>query len=263
MKWRGIFRWIVIILAEDCLGFGAAEPVDESRCSFGVRRIFKDRRVVDERLRSIRFSAKSKRHVRMLRAHVLAAEIDFRRQRHVRQIERARLDLVSGRGVQFAALQARHDGWLGEYLLLIDGGAKNFLHQIGLLVRLGGKHDGEDNVAALRVGDGIGAAKAQAGPQQDLPHIFFAFGGSVKAGSESAFGAVSNHHLRMRDGLRGTSLAGAQHGEHRAGSDRDKNVGANAAAGDQLRQRARSLGATVEFELESLRRCGFQRAFHH
>src|SRR6478752_8319509 len=74
---RSVSRGTIVILEEDCLRFLTFKPVDESRCAFGVRRIFKDRRVVDERLRSIQFSAKSKRHVRMLRAHVLAAEIDF------------------------------------------------------------------------------------------------------------------------------------------------------------------------------------------
>ena len=61
---------------------------------------------------------------------------------------------------------------------------------------------------------------------------------AVRLGAIPALRAIGNHHFRVGDRLSDGGFAGAQHREHWTRRDGDKNVGANAAAGDQLRQRA-------------------------
>ena len=167
-------RRIIVVAAEDSLGFRAGEPLDESCCGIFVGRIFQCGGVIDQRLRLVGFAVHSQADFRMIGMDVLSAQIDFRRQRDIRQIERAGLDLVRRRCVQFAALQSRHHRGLSKDLLRVDGGAKNLCRNAGKAQEFFSQHQGENNVAALRISDRIGATKAQAGLQQNLPQIFFA-----------------------------------------------------------------------------------------
>ena len=92
----------------------------------------------------------------------VARQVDFHGQRDVRQPESGGLDLVSRGGIQFAALETRLDGRLGEDLLGVEVRAEHAPRQIRLVVEPRRQLHDEDDVAALGIGDRVGAAEAQA-----------------------------------------------------------------------------------------------------
>src|SRR5438270_5627190 len=165
----GSARRTIVVAAEDSLRFRAGEPFDKRCCGVFVGRVLQRGGIEDQRLRLISFAIHSQGDLRMIGVDSLSAQIDFWLQSYEGQIERAGLNFVRRSRVEFTTLQSRLHRGLSEYLLRVDGGTKNFHSETGLLQEFLSQHQRKNNVAALRIGDGIGAPETQAGFLQDLP----------------------------------------------------------------------------------------------
>src|SRR5215472_8920614 len=137
----------------------------------------------------------------MVGVNILAAQIDLLRQTNIGKVEWTGLDFVSGRSIQFAALQSRLHSRLRENLLLVDGWAQDLLNQIRLVVQSCRQHRGEDNVAPLRIANRIGASKANPGLLKDFPPVTLAISGGFELPGKPALRTVGDNHFRLRDGL--------------------------------------------------------------
>src|SRR5215472_7919130 len=132
----------------------------------------------------------------MVGVNILAAQIDLLRQTNIGKVEWTGLDFVSGRSIQFAALQSYLHCRLRKNLLLVDGGAENPLNKIRLLVQFCRQHRGEDNVAPLRIAHRIGAPKANLGLLKDFPPVTLAITSGFELRSKAAPRTVGDYHFR-------------------------------------------------------------------
>src|ERR1700704_2931318 len=91
-KGRRISWRVVAEAAEDGLGFCAFEPLHESGRAFGVSRVLDGGGIVDKRLRLPGLASDFQNDIGMLVVDILPAQVNFLRQRDVRQMKWRGLD---------------------------------------------------------------------------------------------------------------------------------------------------------------------------
>src|SRR6185437_6539086 len=83
---RSIARRIVLKATEDRLCFGALEPFGKGSSAFGIWGVHEHGSVVNQRIRIKRLAANGQRNIGMVGLHILAAQVDLRRQRDVGEV---------------------------------------------------------------------------------------------------------------------------------------------------------------------------------